>query len=108
MMTGSVPYRRSIYWKIEDDGSTRQVLAYTFNGLVRLNDTATIIWGLLDGRHCEEEIVYTLRAQFPLATVARLEEDVEAFLRSAEDRGLILRHWTPLQPYRIIAEELVP
>ncbi len=108
MMMGSVPYRRSIYWRIKDEGSTRAILAYTFDGLVRLNDTASIIWELLDGRHSEKEIVSALRARFPLASVARLEEDVKAFLSSAEAHGLILRHWSPLQPYRIVAEELVP
>lgn len=108
MAEGPVPYRLSIYWKVEREESTSRVLVYTFDGLVRLNLTASIIWRLMDGHHGVEDILKALREHYPLAPRARLEEDVENFLRSAESHGLILRHWSPLQPYRILAEELVP
>lgn len=108
MAKGPVPYRRSIYWKVEREESTSRVLVYTFAGLVRLNQTASLIWGLMDGHHGVEEMLLALREQYPHAPVAQLEEDVENFLRSAEAHGLVLRHWSPLQPYRILVEELVP
>jgi hypothetical protein len=107
MAEGPVPHRRSIYWKVEREESTSRVLVYTFDGLVRLNPTASIIWGLMDGHHGVEEILQALREHYPLAPGAQLEEDVETFLRSAEAHGLILSHWSPLQPYRVLAEELV-
>jgi len=104
----SVPYRRSIYWKVEREESPSRVLVYTFGGLVRLNQTASLIWELIDGRRCVADILLALREQYPCVRTAQLEKDVHAFLRSAEALGLILGHWSALQPYRIFAEELVP
>jgi hypothetical protein len=103
-----VPYRRSIYWKIEQSKTGREILVYSLGGLIRLNGTASLIWELLDGWHGVEEMLVALRERFPDAPGERLKEDVESFLRSAEVSGLILRHWSPLQPYEVASEELVP
>ena len=103
-----VPYRRSIYWKTEKGKVGSGILVYTFRGLIRLNETASLVWELMDGRHTVEEMLVALRGQFPNAPGERLKEDLENFLRSAESNGLILRHWTPLQPYQVDDEELVP
>ena len=108
MGEGPVPYRRSIYWKVERGESTSTVLVYTFRGLVRLNETASFIWTLMDGHRSAEEILLALREQYPIVHLAQLEDDVEKFLNSAEAHGMILRHWSPLQPYQVLAEELVP
>lgn len=91
---------------VGEDGP--HILVYTFHGLVRLNQTASLIWRLLDGRHDTEEILFALEDRFPQVPRKRLQEDLEEFLSVAETEGLILRHWSPLQPYQVICEELVP
>ena len=103
-----VPYRRSIYWKIDKRESQPGIIVYSFRGLIRLNGVASLIWGLIDGHHTVEEILIALRDHFPDVPTERLREDLEDFLRFAEDNSLILRHWSPLQPYEVISEELVP
>lgn len=107
-MDCSVPYPRVVYWKSEVGEDGPGILVYTFHGLIRLNQTASLIWRLLDGRHTTEEILFALRDHFPQVPRERLEGDLEEFLSVAEKGGLILRHWSPLQPYQVLSEELVP
>lgn len=102
------PCRRSIYWKVEEEKTGCKILVYSFRGLIRLNQTASLIWEHLDGRHSLEELLVTLRKSFPNAPAEQLKEDLENFLRSAETMGLICRQWRPLQPYQVLNEELVP
>jgi hypothetical protein len=107
-MDCSVPYPLVVYWKSEVGEDGPGILVYTFRGLIRLNQTASLIWRLLDGRHTTEEILFDLRDHFPQVPQERLEGDLEEFLSAAEKEGLILRHWSPLQPYQVLSEELVP
>jgi|GEM_PF-1692009 len=108
MKERSAPYPRVVYWKSEVGEEGPGILVYTFHGLIRLNQTASLIWRLLDGGHSTEEILFALRDRFPHVPRERLQEDLEKFLSVAETEGLILRHWSPLQPYGVIFEELVP
>jgi len=101
------PCRCAIYWKVEGTDSYPQVTVYGLTGLIRLNRTASRIWLLSDGRHSVEEILRALKGRFPGVADSRLREELGQFLSRAEARGLLLRRWDPLQPYRIIKERAV-
>jgi coenzyme PQQ biosynthesis protein PqqD len=66
-----------------DKQTGQQVLLYPEKGLV-LNPTGARILEL-----CTGEIVAALRADYTGGSAERLEVDVEAFLRSLEQRGLV-------------------
>jgi len=83
------------------------VTAYGLTGLIRLNRTASFIWLLSDGLHDEKRILEALRRRFPDVPADRLREDMERFLSQAESRGLLVRGWDPLQPYRVVRERLI-
>lgn len=56
-------------------------------GLVRLNDTATLILKQIDGSRRVTEIIQLLQAQFP--DTDGLDQDVIDFLQQAESRQWI-------------------
>ena len=100
------PYRCAIYWKIDVTDHLPEITVYGLTGLIRFNRTASIIWLLSDGNHSEHQILQDLAERFPEIPSGRLQEEVGRFLSQAESRGLLLRHWDPLQPYRVIGERL--
>jgi len=71
-----------------DKQTGKQVLLYPEKGLV-LNASGARILGLCTGERRFEEIVAALSADYTEGPVERLEADVEAFLRSLEQRGLV-------------------
>ena len=107
MEDSNIPYRCAIYWKIDVTDSLPEVTVYGITGLIRFNRTASMIWLLSDGNHTESQILQTLAERFPEVPPGRLQEEVGRFLSQAESRGLLLRHWNPLQPYRVIGERPV-
>jgi len=107
MKRAHIPYRCAIYWKVAGTDSCPEVTVYGFNGLIRLNRTASLIWLLSDGHHSERQILQALGERFPEVSPDGLQEEVGRFLSQAESRGLLLRQWDPLQPYRVVGERLV-
>lgn len=71
-----------------DKQTGQQVLLYPEKGLV-LNPTGARILELCTGERSFAEIVAALRADYTGGSAERLEVDVEAFLRSLEQRGLV-------------------
>jgi coenzyme PQQ biosynthesis protein PqqD len=71
-----------------DKQTGQQVLLYPEKGLV-LNPTGARILALCTGERTFVEIVSALRVDYTQGPAERLEADVEAFLRSLEQRGLI-------------------
>lgn len=60
-----------------------------FHGLVSFNETACIIWDLLEQEKTEEEICNGLAKAYGITTEC-CKEDVRAFLRSAIEKHLVL------------------
>ncbi|CAG69274.1 coenzyme PQQ synthesis protein D (Coenzyme PQQ synthesis protein II) [Acinetobacter baylyi ADP1] len=56
-------------------------------GLVRLNESATLILKQIDGKLTVHDIIQNLSAQFPDAT--GLDQDIVEFLKQAESRQWI-------------------
>jgi hypothetical protein len=108
VMEFCVPYRCSIYWKLDRSGPVPVVTVYSLDGLIRLNQVASSIWLLSDGRHTEEQIRTILRDRFPDVPAQRLKKDLDLFLTEAENRGLLIRCWDPLQPYLVLSERSAP
>lgn len=55
-----------------------------------LNHSASVIWGMIDGRRTEDEMLQQLRVMFPESGSA-LTSDLETALRQIETSGLTLR-----------------
>ena len=104
MEDSNIPYRCAIYWKVDVTDSLPEVTVYGLTGLIRFNRTASMIWLLSDGKCSEHRILQALAERFPEVPPGRLQGEVVRFFTQAESRGLLLRHWDPLQPYRVIGE----
>jgi len=107
MARANNPYRCAIYWTVIVTDSFPEVTVCGLTGLIRFNRTASMIWLLSDGHHSEEQIFQVLKERFPDVSAGRLREEVGRFLTQAESRGLLVRHWDPLQPYRVMYEGLI-
>jgi hypothetical protein len=103
-----IPYRCAIHWRMERNKDGLAMLVYGFHGLIRFNTTAALLWERIDGRHTVAELRVTLKESFPDLPDERLRQDVDAFLARAGEEGLILCPWSPLQPYHVHREGLVP
>jgi hypothetical protein len=103
----NIPYRYAIYWKVTGTDRLPEITVYGLSGLIRLNRTASLIWLRSDGHHSERQILQALREHFPEIPTGQLQEEVGRFLSQAEARGLLLRHWDPLQPYRVIGKRFL-
>jgi hypothetical protein len=99
-----IPYRCAVYWKVDRTETFPRVIVYGLTGLIRLNRTASLIWLLSDGHHSVRQILRALEERFPGIQSSILQEELSRFLSQADSRGLLLRHWDPLQPYRVIEE----
>ena len=71
-----------------DKQTGQQVLLYPEKGLV-LNPTGARILALCTGELTFAEIIAALRVDYTQGPSERLETDVETFLRSLEQRGLV-------------------
>jgi coenzyme PQQ biosynthesis protein PqqD len=71
-----------------DKQTGQQVLLYPEKGLV-LNPTGARILGLCSGERTFSEILEQLKSDYTGGSSEKLEADVEAFLRSLEQRGLV-------------------
>jgi coenzyme PQQ biosynthesis protein PqqD len=71
-----------------DKQTGQQVLLYPEKGLV-LNPTGARILGLCSGERTFAEILEQLKTDYTGGSLEKLELDVEAFLRSLEQRGLV-------------------
>ncbi len=80
-------WRRGYRFQFEP-AQDAHVLLYP-EGMIRLNESAAAIGGLIDGRRSVAAIVAELDAQFP--GVPELGEDVEQFMLVALDK-----HWIEL------------
>lgn len=81
------PSRRpEIPWRVIDGEAVvvnpRAGLVYPFNPV------ATRCWELADGSHSLEAMIDTLAGEFE-APREQIQQDVEAFLRSLQEKGLI-------------------
>jgi coenzyme PQQ biosynthesis protein PqqD len=71
-----------------DKKTGQQVLLYPEKGLV-LNPTGAAILALCTGEHTLPEIAAKLRESYSQGPLETLEREVEQFLRSLAERGLI-------------------
>lgn len=104
MNSTGIPCRCAVYWKVNGSDSSPEVSIYAFSGLIRLNRTASLIWLLCDGHRREPQILQVLEDRFPGVPASRMGEELERFLNQAESRGLLIRNYDSLQPYRMIGE----
>jgi hypothetical protein len=104
MQIPAVPYRCSIYWKLEGPPDCPAVTLIGPGGVVRLNRTASFIWLLSDGKHPRGTIEQALRDRFPRISGDRIRQDLDGFLAAAEEGGFLLTRWDPLQPYQVVCE----
>jgi coenzyme PQQ biosynthesis protein PqqD len=71
-----------------DKKTGQQVLLYPEKGLL-LNPTGAAILALCDGERTVPEIAQGLRESYTEAPLESLERDVQAFLTSLAERGLL-------------------
>jgi hypothetical protein len=58
--------------------------------MITLNPVGTLLWLELDAPRDVEALTDALHARFPEVTPAQLREDVEAFVDSLSDEGLLV------------------
>ncbi|MFF7706247.1 pyrroloquinoline quinone biosynthesis peptide chaperone PqqD [Pseudomonas sp. NPDC007930] len=83
-----VPAWRQGYRFQYEPAQQGHVLLYP-EGMIKLNDSASAIGGLIDGQRSVAAIIAALDAQFP--GVPELAEDVEQFMEVAREQ-----HWLEL------------
>lgn len=89
MIAASARPRLASKAKLRLDKKTgQQVLLYPEKGLL-LNPTGAAILALCNGERSVREIAEGLRESYQEATLEALERDVEAFLSSLAERGLL-------------------
>lgn len=89
MISASARPRLASKAKLRLDKKTgQQVLLYPEKGLL-LNSTGAAILALCDGERSLRQIAEGLQASYATATVEALERDVQAFLTSLAERGLL-------------------
>ena len=103
-----IPYRCAIHWKTERNADGLALLVYGLHGLIRFNSTAALLWQQMDGHHSIADLRDVLKKGFPDLPDERLRQDVDAFLADATKEDLILCPWSPLQPYHVLREGLLP
>lgn len=62
--------------------------ATEFSGLITLNQTGTFLWRCLENGATEDELVTKLLAEYEIDE-ACARRDVQAFVKSAKDAGLL-------------------
>ncbi len=94
------PHRLAVYWRDEPAaGGAAGCELLVPGGLLRLNETAAVVWRALDGARDEAELAQVLRAACPDAGAAEVREAVGDLLEALAAAGAVVRGWTPLDPW---------
>lgn len=67
-----------------------------FDGIVRLNKTATIIWLMSNGKNTIKDILNELQRKFCTISENDLFHDVNTILEILNSRGILIKDWDPL------------
>lgn len=93
------PHRLALFWRINEDAAgRRRAVVMTAVGLLQLNDAATAVWELVDGRRGVAGIAAALRRRYPATARAELRQAAAGVLAELQKRGAIVTGWTPLDP----------
>lgn len=77
-----------------------------FDGMIRLNKTATIVWKMADGKHTVEDIINKFREMYKDVSLEMLEEDIGNIIHNLEKKGVLLEDWDPLLKDNISYKEM--
>lgn len=67
-----------------------------YDGIIKLNKTATVVWEMADGKHKVEEIVTTLSCMYEDVSIDILLEDVLSIIQDLVNKGIMMKDWDPL------------
>lgn len=67
-----------------------------FDGIIRLNDSATMIWNMANGKNTIEDILNKMQIRYNSVAKQELYLDVENILNHLASRGVLIKDWDPL------------
>ncbi|MCI9072372.1 MAG: PqqD family protein [Lachnospiraceae bacterium] len=76
-----------------------------FDGVVRLNESATIIWDMSNGKNSLKNILSELEKIYDTVSKNELRNDLETILNVLSDKGLLVKDWDPLLKDNISQKE---
>ena len=92
----SRPIRIIGFWK-EENG---KIFVNSFNGEYELDEVASIIWKMCDGRNKIDEIIKKLKKIFKNTGDTEIESDVVELLLDMEKDDLLILDYDPLFPHK--------
>lgn len=79
-------------YKIED-GYTYII---GFDGIIKLNKTATVVWRMANGKNEVRDIVKELQKQYNDISEKMLLNDIEKIIEKLHLKGILINDWDPL------------
>lgn len=76
-----------------------------FDGIIKLNKSASVVWRLADGKHTIRDIVDELKKLYQGADSEVLLQDVETVLDRLAEKGSVIRDWDPLLKDQVSEKE---
>lgn len=76
-----------------------------FDGVIRLNESATIIWNMSNGKNSLKDILGELQKIYDTIPENELYKDLEAIINILSDKGILVKDWDPLLKDKISLKE---
>mgnify|MGYP003300118945 CR=1 FL=1 len=67
-----------------------------FDGIIKLDESATIIWNMSNGKHSVSEILSELKRIYSDVSEDILLLDIECILTTLSSSGILIEDWDPL------------
>ena len=77
-----------------------------FDGIVKLNETATVIWNMSDGKHYIKDILNEMEIKYEGISREELLGDIENIICNLIEKGLLIKDWDPLLKDNVVIKEI--
>lgn len=67
-----------------------------FEGIIRLNETASIVWAMSNGKNNIKDILENMHQKFSSVSEEELLSDIEYIIDALSEKGMIIKDWDPL------------
>ncbi len=75
------------------------------DGIIRLNESATTIWIMSNGKNSIKDILDNLHRKYCTVPKKELFHDVESVIEALTDRGVLIKDWDPLLKDNVMLKE---
>jgi len=97
-----VPYKYLCKWRLLDtnEGNNPIVKVAGVSGEYILNEVASEIWLLMDGRRTIRDIASIISKKYEEVSISEVEKDIIEFLDQFEQKDVIIIDYNSLFPYK--------